>query len=548
MYFVGVDVGTGSVRAALVDKIGRIVKKSTCQIETWNPEPDFYQQSSENIWQCCCKVIRDVTKEVPSTAIKGIGFDATCSLVVIDTNGQPLSVSKNGEQEQNIILWMDHRAKKEADIINHTNHNVLKYVGGKISLEMETPKILWLKNNLPKNIFWNKIGYLFDLPDYLTWKATNTLSRSLCTVVCKWTYCAHLEAASLGTWDSSYFKSIGLGDLCENNWRLIGSEILEPGQRCGSGLTNKAAEQLELDVGTPVATSLIDAHAGGLGMISIALNKCSNNLQNRLVMICGTSTCHMLLSNKEVFVNGIWGPYYSAMVPGMWLLEGGQSATGKLIDHVIHTHPATRNISIPENMRIEDYLNKLLLKMANKRGIEAIDFLTEDFHIYPDFHGNRSPIADPSLKGMIVGLSLSANEENLGLIYLATIQSLCYGTRHIMECLEKVDNTLQVHEILVCGGISQNQMFLQSQANTVGLPVWTSAENDPVLIGSAMLAAASSKEYDSLHEAILGMASDGIKTEPIINTIEYHNRKYTVYLEMLKNQQTYKDIMSNQKL
>jgi D-ribulokinase len=82
-----------------------------------------------------------------------------------------------GEQQQNVILWMDHRAKKEADFINTTNHRVLNYVGGKISLEMETPKILWLKNNLPKNTFWQKVGRFFDLPDFLTWKATNAVSR-----------------------------------------------------------------------------------------------------------------------------------------------------------------------------------------------------------------------------------------------------------------------------------------------------------------------------------------------------------------------------------
>lgn len=80
-----------------------------------------------------------------------------------------------------MILWMDHRARKEADLINLTNHRVLKYVGGKISLEMETPKILWLKNNLPREKFWNRVGRLFDLPDFLTWKATDAVSRSVLT-------------------------------------------------------------------------------------------------------------------------------------------------------------------------------------------------------------------------------------------------------------------------------------------------------------------------------------------------------------------------------
>ncbi|KAE9524808.1 hypothetical protein AGLY_014858 [Aphis glycines] len=552
MYFIGVDVGTGSARAALVDNAGRILKKSTNVIQTWNPEENFYQQSSEDIWRSCCKVVREVTEGVSSEAIEGIGFDATCSLVVVDNDGLPLSVSKNGEREQNVILWMDHRAKKEADFINRTNHRVLKYVGGKISLEMETPKILWLKNNLPKNSFWKKVGKFFDLPDFLTWKATNSVSRSLCTVVCKWTYCA--DQAVCGFWDRSYFEEIGLNDLSQNNWSAIGNEIFEPGRPCGNGLTENAAREMGLAVGTPVATSLIDAHAGGLGMIGVGL-KNPTEFKHRLVMIGGTSTCHMLLSDQEVFVDGVWGPYYGAMLPGLWLLEGGQSATGKLIDHVINTHPAAKHLNITDGVRAEDCLNELLMKMAKDRGLDAIDRLTEDFHVYPDFHGNRSPVADPTLKGTIVGLTLSVDQENLALIYLATIQALCYGTKHIIGSMEeKSGGSLNVQEILMCGGLSQNLVFLQCQANVTALPVRTSTEDDPVLIGSAMLAAAASSSSkssaelhpcsSSLRDAIALMASDARTVHPSLDLLEYHKRKYSVYLEMLKHQKMYKYIMS----
>ncbi|KAL5235270.1 hypothetical protein ACI65C_002680 [Semiaphis heraclei] len=530
MYFVGVDVGTGSARAALVDGTGRILKKSTNAIQTWNPEENFYQQSSEDIWQSCCKVIREVTKGVPSEAIGGIGFDATCSLVVVDSDGLPLSVSKNGEREQNVILWMDHRAKKEADLINTTNHQVLKYVGGKISLEMETPKILWLKNNLPKNTFWQRVGMFFDLSDFLTWKATDAVSRSLCTVVCKWTYCAD-QTLQGGRWDRSYFEQIGLDDLSQNDWSAIGNEIFEPGRPCGSGLTDKAARELGLAVGTPVATPLIDAHAGGLGMIGIGSNNLTDS-RHRLVMIGGTSTCHMLLTDQEVFVDGVWGPYYGAMVPDFWLLEGGQSATGKLIDHVINTHPAAKHLNITDDVRAEDYLNGLLVKMAADKCFDAIDWLTEDFHVYPDFHGNRSPTADLTLKGMMVGLTLSVDQENLALIYLATIQALCYGTKHIIESIEeKSGGLLNVQEILMCGGLSRNPVFIQCQANVAALPVRTSMEDDPVLIGSAMLAAAAARTSSksptelrpwtsSLRDAVSAMASEARTVHPSLDLQE----------------------------
>lgn len=110
----------------------------------------------------------------------------------------------------------------------------------------------------------------------------------------------------------------------------------------------------------------------------------------------------MAVSHEKLFVPGVWGPYYSAMVPDLWLNEAGQSATGRLIDHIIDTHPATAHIydKLPEEIRVVEYLNDLLTEMAAKAN-KAVDLLTKDIHVWPDFHGNRSPVADPSLKGMV---------------------------------------------------------------------------------------------------------------------------------------------------
>ena len=115
-------------------------------------------------------------------------------------NGAPLPVGHTNDPSRNIIVWMDHRAIDQANRINKTGHRVLDYVGGRISPEMETPKLLWLKENSPE--VYGAAWQFMDLTDFLTWRATGDLSRSVCTVTCKWTFLAHENA-----WDASYFET-----------------------------------------------------------------------------------------------------------------------------------------------------------------------------------------------------------------------------------------------------------------------------------------------------------------------------------------------------
>lgn len=541
-YFVGVDVGTGSARAALVSSKGKIIKLATCPLEIFHPAPNFYEQSSDNIWSAVCHVVKSVVADISADNVKGIGFDATCSLVAIDKTGSPVTVSPTGEDKQNVILWMDHRAQEEADFINAQGHDMLQYVGGKISLEMQTPKMLWLKKNLSSS--WNRAALLFDLPDFLTWKATGSESRSLCSLVCKWNYSASPDGNN--KWNDEFFEQIHLKDLKKDNWRKIGNDVRAPGDPVNQGLSTKAASELGLLKGTAVGTSLIDAHAGGLGMIGCSVPAMSYNLQSRLALICGTSTCHMIVNEKKLFVNGVWGPYFSAMVPGLWLSEGGQSVTGKLLDHIIDTHPATPGIlkSLSGNKHIQQYLSELLQTISDQKGLKNISYLTKDIHVWPDFHGNRSPLADPTLKGMISGLSLSVDQENLALLYLATVQALTYGTKYILETLEAAGH--KIDTLLVCGGLSQNPLFIQIQADVLDLPVLCPTEKESVLIGAAILGSYAAKKFNTMYDAIKAMGGSATMVKPRSKCYKYHLQKYRVFRKMVQDQNDYREIMSEE--
>jgi len=163
---------------------------------------------------------------IDGDSVRGIGFDATCSLAVFsqDTD-EPVAVTgpkfDNADgNDRNVILWLDHRPEKETDKINATNHNLLRYVGGKMSIEMEMPKILWLKNNMPKELFDSLKFY--DLTDALTHMATGNETRSFCSVVCKQGYVPIGVDGSEKGWQGDFLTEIGLEDLTKDNFKRLG--------------------------------------------------------------------------------------------------------------------------------------------------------------------------------------------------------------------------------------------------------------------------------------------------------------------------------------
>lgn len=186
-HYIGVDVGTSSVRAGLFDQHGCLVASKIEPIEVYNPRVDFYEQSSDEIWSSVCKCVKFLRDTHADVQIVSIGFDATCSLVTLDASFGPVTVSPESvdkDSSMNVIMWMDHRAKDEAEYINSLGLECLRTVGGKISPEMDPPKILWLKRHFVES--YARTAHFFSLPDYLVWRASDVLVRSVCTTACKW--------------------------------------------------------------------------------------------------------------------------------------------------------------------------------------------------------------------------------------------------------------------------------------------------------------------------------------------------------------------------
>ncbi|TPK89403.1 FGGY-family carbohydrate kinase [Mesorhizobium sp. B2-4-17] len=519
-HYIGIDVGTGSARAGVFDLSGTLLASAKRDIKVWREPGDIVEQSSRDIWRAVCAAVREAVAQsgaAPET-IAGIGFDATCSLVVLGEGGAPLPVGPSGDPERNIIVWMDHRAAEQARRINRSGEAVLNYVGGVISPEMETPKLLWLTENLPAT--FDAAWQFLDLADFLTWRASGSLARSVCTVTCKWTYLAHENR-----WDEGYFREIGLGALADEAFTRIGTEIVPAGAALGSGLTAQAAAELGLAEGTAVAAGLIDAHAGGIG--TVGARGAAGSVLSRMAYVFGTSACTMSTTAEPAFVDGVWGPYFSAMVPGLWLNEGGQSAAGAAIDHLVRLHPAAGEAT--EKARGAGLtLSVWLSLLAESRGgAAAVPALAGGIHVVPEFLGNRAPFADPDAHALIAGLDLDTSLDSLVALYVAGICGLGYGARQIVRA--EREKGIAVDTIVVSGGAGQSPLVRQLLADTTGLVVVASTSQEPVLLGSAMLGAVAAGAYEDLVTAMAAMSGLGEAYHPNAPLTGWHAKRFAAF-------------------
>lgn len=445
--YAGIDVGSASARVGLFNEKGERLAFAVRPIKQFHGRANFVEQSSSDIWQQICAAMKEAiaTAGVSADEIRSLGVDATCSLVAVGQGGSPVSVSENGEADQDIIMWMDHRAAEETAQINATGDEALKYVGGEVSIEMELPKILWLKNHYPDR--YERTVRFFDLADYLVWRATGVDIASTCTLTCKWNYLAHE-----GRFAEDMLQAVGLHDLPEK----VPEKVLDLGASAG-GLTEQAAKDLGVNAGTPVAAGIIDAHAGGLALIGAEPD-------GGLAIISGTSNCHMIVNEKPVMVPGVWGPYWGAMLPGYWLGEGGQSAAGSLVEWTIQQSDAYDELkaeAAKQGLHEIALLNNWVLDLEAREASP-----TSNLHVLSDHHGNRSPRANPHAKGVVSGLTLETGRDALARLYLATLQAIAYGTRHIIEEMTKAGHSIT--KLFMCGGATKTRSGSENTPTSLG--------------------------------------------------------------------------------
>ncbi|TDW35519.1 FGGY-family pentulose kinase [Rhizobium azibense] len=516
-HVVAVDVGTGSARAGVFDARGRLLGKAEHPIIMNRPRENHAEHDSENIWSAVCIVVRKAMEQsgAAPASVGAIGFDGTCSLVVRDVDGGQISVSTGGERRFDTIVWLDHRALNEADFCTATGHSVLDHCGHFMSPEMEMPKLMWLKKKLPGT--WMNAGYFFDLADFMTWKATGSLARSRSTLTAKWNYLAHKEKG----WQRDFLAQIGLEDLQERGH--LPDETAPVGTSVGT-LTQETASALGLTTDCHVSAGLIDAYAGALGTLA-GYAADPAQLERQLALIAGTSSCIISFSRDRKPSHGMWGPYYEVVFHDSWLVEAGQSATGALLEHIVRMHAAGGEPTAALHQ-------KIVSRIAQLRAEDG-DTLGSRIFVLPDFHGNRSPLADPHAVGTISGLTLDTSFDGLCALYWRTAVGIALGIRHILEKMKEygyVPDTLHV-----AGGHVKNPVLMELYSDATGCRVVVPKMNEAVLLGTAIGASVACGLHKDLTTAGVAMYPGGEERAPDATKQALYDREYRRFLAMYRH-------------
>ncbi|MDI6617296.1 MAG: ribulokinase [Clostridiales bacterium] len=526
-YTIGVDFGTQSGRAVLVDiatgeEVASAVKVYPHGvIDKYLPDghtklpPDWALQHPQDYLDVLSETIPSVLKEsgVRPEDVIGIGIDFTaCTILPTDKEGTPLCFYEEFKSNPHsyVKLWKHHAAQGEANRLNkiaeERGEDFLKRYGGKISSEWMIPKVWQVLDEAPE-IYENADKFM-EAADWIVMQLTGVEARNSCTAGYKAIWNKHEGYPS-----KEFFKALDprLENIVEEK---LSSDIHPIGSKAGE-ITAKAARLTGLKEGTAVAVANVDAH--------VTIPAVGITDEGKMLMIMGTSTCHILLGTEEKMVPGMCGVVEDGVIPGYFGYEAGQSCVGDHFEWFVkNCVPA----SYTEEARIRKIdIHTLLTEKASKLKVGESGLVALDW-----WNGNRSVLVDADLTGMILGCTLLTKPEE---IYRALIEATAYGTRLIVETFR--ESGVPIKELYAAGGIAEkNKLMMQIYADVTNMEIRIAGSTQAPALGSAMfgaLAAGRNRSgYDSIVETAKHMSK--VKKEyfkPIPENVKIYDKLYAEY-------------------
>ncbi len=493
MYSIGIDFGSLSARAVLVNlSNGETVAES----EFVYPHAILTDQDFDNIvlektdafqhpqdyLDALTFVTKDVIRQgqISVDQVVGVGLDFTsCTVLSLAEEGKPLCFLNEFQNEPQAYakLWKHHSAQKEANEITDLAHKLgepwIKNYGDNISSEWLFPKILETLHKAP--MVFEKCAYFSEAADWLVWLLTGEKVYGSCMAGYK--ACWNAET---GYPDNSFWAQLD-SRLANIVGTKVGTNVQGTGTKAGC-LNAFGAELTGLKEGTVVAVPIIDAHA--------ALPAVGITESGKLLLILGTSGCHIIMHEEQKEVAGISGSVKGGIIPELIAYESGQASIGDCFEWFVKN-------CVPESYE----------KEAKERGINIYQYLTEKASglevgssgllALDWFNGNRVPYVDFDLTGVILGLNLQTKPEE---IFRALIESTAFGTKSIVDIYE--NNGIAVQEIYASGGISQKNAFLmQIYADVLGKEIKVIEAPQAAAKGSAVLASIAGGYFGSFKQA-----------------------------------------------
>ncbi len=544
---VGTDFGTDSVRAVIIDaQSGKELANEVAWYRRWaagkycDPAKNMFRQHPLDYIEGMEKAVKGALAKLGKKAgrnVAAIGIDTTGSTPgAVDRTGTPLALTKGFEENPNamFVLWKDHTAVKEAELINKTARgwggtDFTKYEGGVYSSEWFWSKILHVLRADPKvrGAAFSWVEHCDWMPALLTGTADPlTMKRSRCA--------AGHKAMWHPDWEGLPPEAflVKVDPLLRGLRARLYAETQTSDQSAG-GLTAEWAKRLGLQPGIAVAVGAFDAHMGAVG---------GGITDRALVKIMGTSTCDVLVAPRRAVgakcVAGICGQVDGSVIPGMIGLEAGQSAFGDvyawfkdLLSWPLHDAVAgakgSKAASLAQARR--DIEEKILDRLAEEAAevdpaestVAALDWL----------NGRRTPFADQTLKGALVGLTLGTTAPK---IFRALVEATAFGSRAIVEQFRK--EGVQIGAVIAEGGIARKSPFvMQVTADVLGMPIRVVASDQACALGAGMLAAAAAGIHPSVSAAQKKMGSGYDRVyKPDRNAAARYKNLYARYVQLGK--------------